>query len=187
MVKLPALNDATAWVDASKHQTAEFAYMHAMGNGSAQPKETIADAKENSDGWVRWCFNEALRLKSTGDVYNSFYWFGLGLHTLQDATSPAHSGFQEWRNDLSIIEKWNHVKVELRYPGENSNLQQITDKYLEWFLGTTRDTVDDPTGFSQENLFDGIHPYPKQNVPVSIYIGIALGYYSIQWIVTALL
>jgi uncharacterized protein (DUF3820 family) len=58
---------------------------------------------------------------------------GVGLHVLQDATSSAHGGFQVWNGDESIFELIQHVLKELKYPGKDSNLQNVTNQFLDWF------------------------------------------------------
>ncbi len=80
----------------------------------------------------------------------AFQTFAMGLHALQDATSPAHSGFQEWSGEESFWEQIKHVSVEILYPGENSHLQKITNQYLDWFLHSNEPL---PSG----NLFDTIN------------------------------
>jgi len=59
-----------------------------------------------------------------------------------------HGGFQEWSGKESKKEQWKHVRQELYYPGEDSNLQKITNKWLAWFVGN------DP--LPEGNLLDGI-------------------------------
>ena len=74
---------------------------------------------------------------------------GKGLHALQDATSPAHGGFQQWDGHENLGQQYSHVKQELTYPGKNSNLQKITNIYLAWFQNSSSPL---PKG----NLFNGI-------------------------------
>jgi hypothetical protein len=68
---------------------------------------------------------------------------------LQDATSPAHGGFQTWSGKEAPSEVVTHVSSELIYPGKGSNLQMITNKYLDWFQNSNAPL---PTG----NLFTNI-------------------------------
>jgi hypothetical protein len=59
--------------------------------------------------------------------------FGLALHTVQDATSPAHHGFQTWHG---LDGTWNkylayvHLQEENFDPGSGSHL----DKATAWLL-----------------------------------------------------
>jgi hypothetical protein len=57
--------------------------------------------------------------------------FGLALHTTQDATSPAHTGFQIWRGTGYISDALAHVKQEDFDPGPKSKLDKAT-----WWLWT---------------------------------------------------
>ena len=52
--------------------------------------------------------------------------FGIGLHALQDATSPAHAGFQRWTGQETWRETLDHVGKELYDPGAGSSLDRIT-------------------------------------------------------------
>jgi hypothetical protein len=72
----------------------------------------------------------------------------LALHTLQDATSPAHGGFQLWSGRESYQEEAAHVLKELQYPGLNSNLQRVTNHFLDLF----QNNLPLPSG----NIFKGI-------------------------------
>lgn len=48
---------------------------------------------------------------------------GQAIHTLTDATSPAHEGFQSWAFDESPWAKLNHVMKERLYPEEPGELK----------------------------------------------------------------
>lgn len=148
-MKLSALNKAT--VDADNDQSGAASYTHAMRNRDAKPKaQTADDAMVLADQYVRKQFALAIDLLNKGKVKDAYYQFGLGLHTLQDATSPAHTGFQEWGDHVSLGELFRHVKQELRYPGTGSNLQKITDYYIQWFENPQRASL------PSQNLFRDI-------------------------------
>ena len=95
-------------------------------------------------------FNLAKKQLDSNQLTLAFFNFGIGLHALQDATSPAHAGFQEWSGEETIMQTLNHVKQETSYPGEDSNLQLITNQYFDWFLNSN-------TPLPSRNLFDGIN------------------------------
>jgi RHS repeat-associated protein len=147
--KVEILNSATEWADADDHQTANFSYMHAMRDGDNG--QTAEDAQDQADKYVRFMFGLAKELKGMGRTEDAYFAFGVGLHTLQDATSPAHGGFQPWHDNEHIWgpDELAHVLQELRYPGTQSNLQQITNHYLDWF-----ENSDAP--LPSENLFNHI-------------------------------
>jgi hypothetical protein len=147
-LKLKALNDGTVWADATEHQDGEDAYMHAMRN--RKTKQTPEEAMKAADDWVRERFAQAKKLLKDGKTYEAYFEFGKGLHPLQDATSPSHAGFQQWGGDESPAELIEHVIRELFYPGKDSNLQSITNQYLDWFENNQN------LPLSITNLFSGI-------------------------------
>lgn len=116
-----------------------------MSNNGQTPEQ----AKSDADKFVRAQLKKAKELLLSGDMDQAYFEFGVGLHTLQDATSPAHSGFQEWDGNESLSEIKKHVTQELFYPGRNSNLQKVTNKYLNWFQSSD-------TSLPSENLFNSI-------------------------------
>ena len=142
-----ALNRATEYADSEQFQTSENSYRHAMSDDDT--KQSVYDAMRQADEFVRKQFEIAKKLLNQGKMTEAYYQFGIGLHTLQDATSPAHSGFQPWNDHKSKIELWNHVKQEIFYPGTNSNLQMITNHYLDWFEQSN-------APLPKENLFKNI-------------------------------
>ncbi|WP_430406838.1 RHS repeat-associated core domain-containing protein [Fluviicola sp.] len=78
----------------------------------------------------------------------SLFILGVGLHAIQDATSPVHGGFQQWTGEESDLDEVNHVIQEYSYPGINSNLQKVTNDFLELFF-SKKDLPD-------TNIFDYI-------------------------------
>jgi hypothetical protein len=112
--------------------------------------QTPTQAMNQADAFVRKQFALAQKLKAEGKVAEAYYQFAIGLHALQDAMSPAHAGFQQWSDHPSATQVYNHVTQELFYPGENSNLQKVTNQYLDWFQKSNAPL---PSG----NLFNGIN------------------------------
>jgi RHS repeat-associated protein len=145
MKKLNALNSATVYADGAQFQTGEYSYRHGMRNKG----QSVADAMSKADAFVRSQFEKAKKLLSEGRVEDAYYEFGIGLHTLQDATSPSHHGFQIWSGNENIFQEIGHVIKELHWPGSNSNLQKITNHYLNWFENST-------APLPKENLFSKI-------------------------------
>ncbi|CAG5010771.1 hypothetical protein DYBT9275_04810 [Dyadobacter sp. CECT 9275] len=86
-----------------------------------------------ADEFVRAQFARAKQLLKEGKIYDAYFEFGVGLHALQEATSPAHSGFQHWGDNVSATRVVGHVRQEMFYPGSNSNLQRVTNMFLAWF------------------------------------------------------
>jgi RHS repeat-associated protein len=124
-----ALNDGTEYADSDKFQTGEASYRHAMTNEG----QSVSDAMEKADAFVRSQFTTAKKYLAKGNIYRAYFVFAAGLHALQDATSPAHSGFQTWGDHVGVYRSVEHVTKELTYPGQDSNLQSVTNQFLEWF------------------------------------------------------
>lgn len=150
LIKLKALNDATVWSDADDRQKGEYSYMHAMRDDDPGGKQTVEQAKEKADQYVREQFEMAKKLLKEGNIYQAYYEFGKGLHSLQDATSPAHAGFQPWVTNPSRLMEVRHIAQELFYPGMDSNLQNVTNKYLDWFEHSN-------APLPKDNLFNNIN------------------------------
>jgi len=132
--RIKALNDATVYADSDQFQTGEFSYRHGMKNGN----ETMDQAKARADKFVRQQFNFAQELLANGKEYEAYFQFGIALHVLQDATSPSHGGFKEWTGKETLWQQVKHVAKELTYPGVNSNLQKITNMFLDHFENASR-------------------------------------------------
>jgi RHS repeat-associated protein len=147
-IEYQALNRATKFVDQDRFQSAAASFIHAMSNGDIN--QSVEEAKNASDAFVRLMFLNAKDLLKQGKIEDAYYAFGMGLHTLQDATSPAHGGFQPWSDHIHFGgKKWRaHVSQEITYPGRPSNLQNVTNYWLKWFQGT------DP--LPKQNLFNNI-------------------------------
>ncbi len=142
-----ALDDATNWADKKEHQNGFWSFIHAMSNDTHGDKNGYdrAGAMEFADSWVRSAFKIGREELAKGNIYAAYFSFGIALHTLQDATSPAHAVFSPWHDNEGYLWSAIHAYHELFYPGVNSNLQQVTDKYLQLF----RSNKDLP----RENLF----------------------------------
>lgn len=126
--RIKALNDATVYADGDQFQTGEFSYRHGMRNNN----ETVEQARNKADQFVRSQLEKSKKMLEQGKEYEAYFQFGIALHVLQDATSPAHGGFQVWTGKESLLQQGNHVRKELVYPGGNSNLQKVTNMYLDW-------------------------------------------------------
>ncbi len=146
--KLRALNKATEWMDKAEHQKGKYSPTHAMSNRNTN--QSTKDAMRDADKFVRRQFNKAIGLLNQGKWYDSYFEFGKGLHTLQDATSPAHNGFQPWGDKESNMNIYKHIIKEGLYPGRNSNLQKVRDYYIDWFENPNRPAL------KNDNLFSNI-------------------------------
>ena len=126
---IKSLNDGTVYADEASFQTGALSYRHGMRNAG----QSIAEARNLADALVRRQYALAQNLLTQGLVADAYFQLSIGLHTLQDATSPAHAGFQVWSDHVSLGELILHADKELTYPGSGSNLQRVTNELLDLF------------------------------------------------------
>jgi RHS repeat-associated protein len=97
------LDAASDWVDsvAAGNQAPERAFMHAMRDGA--DNQTAEDAERESNDYVNSELDHAVQAQvqfeeggGTGLSDTALTDFGHALHTVTDATSPEHAGFQPW-------------------------------------------------------------------------------------------
>jgi hypothetical protein len=72
-------------------------------------------------------------MQASGDPLGALHEFGVALHTLQDATSPAHSGFQLWTGEETLSQQLEHAGQEIMDPGPGSALYGATNDAWNWF------------------------------------------------------
>ena len=112
--------------DAAEYQGGESSFRHAMRSGG----ETQEHARAKANQFVRGQFEKAWKAK---DHKQALMEFGIALHALQDSTSPAHAGFQQWTGEETRGQIAEHVATELYNPGKDSNLYGITQDAWTWF------------------------------------------------------
>lgn len=93
-------------------------------------EQTTGTARDAANNFVREQFNKVWHADTREAALTEF---GIALHTLQDPTSPAHSGFQEWTGEETRREKVDHVRKEVVNPGPGSELYKITQDAWDWF------------------------------------------------------
>lgn len=128
---MQALHRAQQDADSRQYQTPENAYRHAMS-----PKDTPearVKACQMANDFVRQQFERAWQLHGQGKEKEALYQFGLGLHTLQDSTSPAYQGFQAWPANMTPSQEADHVWREGYNPGPDSALYKITSQAYSWY------------------------------------------------------
>jgi len=114
-----------ATVEVDTRQELEASYMHAM----RAPWQTTGYAHQSANDFVRRSLVRTRELLDHYSLNAALESFGEALHTIQDATSPAHFGFQKWLGEDVLIEAVDHVRRETFDPGPNSEL----DKATSWF------------------------------------------------------
>ncbi|EJO0120104.1 RHS repeat protein [Escherichia albertii] len=121
------VSDAHYLADSAQYQTIPLSYRHAMRT----PEQSVSDACQQSNKFVREQFNKAWAAQKGGNRKKALTEFTIGLHTLQDATSPSHSGFQVWDGDLSIAHMLGDA--EILDPADDSDLMKTTRDAWGWF------------------------------------------------------
>jgi len=123
------LVEAQVYADSPQFQGTDAAYRHAMTG----PEQSWLEARRRSNQFVRRQFEKARKLKECGFEDQALFEFGVGLHTLQDWTSPSHHGFQLWTGEETAGELADHIVREVINPGEGSELYRITRDAWEWY------------------------------------------------------
>lgn len=112
--------------DAPEFQGPNSNHRHAM----RREKQTVPQARQDANDFVRQQFSKAWSANTRHEALTEF---GLALHALQDSTSPAHAGFQEWSDHPSPLEWGTHIGKEFVNPGEGSELFRATQQAWDWF------------------------------------------------------
>ena len=143
---------STEFADSAQFQNSKYSFRHAMRNGKETKSgyQTIEEARALANNFIKEQFNKAIELKNCGKEDEALFEFGLALHTLQDYTSPAHHGFQEWTGEETSGQIANHVKQEMLYPGNNTNLYRITEDAYSWYKSGILPNGDVFIGYSHD-------------------------------------
>ena len=145
------LDAATLEVDARQETT--YSYRHAM----RAPGQTIDEAKYRSNDYVRGnLFVAQTYLCCPIDRDKALHYFGLALHTIQDATSPVHTGFLEWKGIWGVQEIFEagfHIAGENFDPGLGSRLDKATALLWTTYFKCYKDAG---AGHFPNNFFDGL-------------------------------
>lgn len=113
-----------------------YAPYHAM----RRPGQTIDDAREEANDFIRRKICLAREYASKGWNTLAMHELGKAIHTLQDAHSPAHSDFQEaWASDplSNILNYPGHLINETFFPGKENLVaaEESTRKAWGYFAG----------------------------------------------------
>ena len=119
---------------ADSDQSTGCSYQHGM----RAPGQTVAEAAELANDYVRKTIKTARSLEKQGKHNEALQALGDAMHTLQDATSPIHKGFQQWDGlgSLGKLQKAKqHADGENYDPGAKSPLDDATLKAWKYFQG----------------------------------------------------
>jgi RHS repeat-associated protein len=116
-----------------REQSTAASFKHAMrGTG-----ESAAQARADANTWISSSITDARRLEAHGQHAMAMVRLGDAIHTMQDATSPSHVGFQEWNDAWGTID-WRvtkHITGEFYDPGQMSTLDEATRNAWKYFTG----------------------------------------------------
>jgi hypothetical protein len=96
-------------------------------------EQSWVEARRRANDFIRSQFEKAWQKRECGDEEGALFEFGVALHTLQDYTSPSHSGFQAWTGEENNWQKFKHGFPEAFDPGERSELYRVTRDAWGWY------------------------------------------------------
>jgi hypothetical protein len=113
---------------------------HAM-TGIDKDGEVEADERKNYIGLCEVLIQKelmaAIEARKANNLQMALPALGKAMHTLEDATSPAHHGFQVWSYNFGIWEMASHVFKERVYPNDSA-----PDRYQSHLEGVVQYTYD---------------------------------------------
>jgi RHS repeat-associated protein len=142
-------------VVADMDQSEAGSFKHAMTVPKLGRKKSIDEA----NCWVAKLMRQAIQLEKDGHHLAALRQFAMALHTIQDATSPAHYFFEPW-HDPSLKqpgaygEAVGHILTEDFDPGADSHLDRAT----RWMWGIFSGEYDLPTDFFANTKVDPWRP-----------------------------
>ncbi|MGD9630854.1 MAG: RHS repeat-associated core domain-containing protein [Pyrinomonadaceae bacterium] len=130
--QIEVINRANERFDA-RTQDLAYAPQHAM----RRQGQSVEDARAEANQFVRTKICEAREYAGRGLNTYAMQSLAEAIHTVQDAASPAHAGFQEaWPNDvLSIVLNSSHYLKEQFDPGASSVADENTRNIGDYFTG----------------------------------------------------
>jgi RHS repeat-associated protein len=129
------LKVAVEEADSAEFQTSQMAFRHGMRG----PGETEGRARSEANAFIRSEIEQAQNYEKMGADADAMAHLGLAMHALQDATSPAHEGFQEWRtewNSYASLHAEIHGSKERKPDAEQrGRLDRATRDSWDYFTG----------------------------------------------------
>jgi RHS repeat-associated protein len=137
-----------AQVEVDNEQDLKASFKHAMRYAD----QSAGSARQAANDFVRDHLEAARQLlcPCPPNRTEALHQFGLALHTIQDATSPAHTGFQVWNGTDTLahkLEALDHVGKEDYDPGASSQLDKATAWAWTFFVCPLFGGPDLPTDF----------------------------------------
>jgi hypothetical protein len=99
------------------------------------PGQSVEEAHHLANDWVKNNISAGISDEKAGHHRAALVHLGEAIHTLQDSTSPAHLGFQEWKGAFIFEDALAHAGKENYDPGRGSSLDRVTRLAWEYFTG----------------------------------------------------
>ncbi len=118
--------------------------------GVAQGKNCLDERPRftgKTNDLIRTSLNDAIKLKKNGKLTEAIKELGKAIHALQDATSPAHEGFQPWRFNETLAAKYSHISKEGTYPSKDDAYRQRLEGSVQWAYDIYTETIPTPDSF----------------------------------------
>jgi RHS repeat-associated protein len=119
-----------AQVDIDRFQSNADQYLHAMRGSGVSKSEAITRA----NNWVNDRLMSAIVARDEGREDAAWQAVGLAIHTVQDATSPAHRGFQMWDSHAGFRAQIEHGLRENTYPTAGTREARELEGATRWIL-----------------------------------------------------
>ncbi len=125
--------------DSGQNNATDRSFQHAM----SWPGVDAEAARRQANTFVRRELLAARCLEKVGEHSEALRRLGNAMHALQDATSPSHTGFQEWGGfSAASRDTWGpakrHLAQENYDPGADSELDRATLRAYSLFISTER-------------------------------------------------
>ena len=120
--------------DEEQNQTWDKSHLHSMtgvGPGKNCRGERPRFAEMTND-FISTNLTNAIQFKKNGKLTEAIKALGKAIHALQDATSPAHEGFQPWRFDEGLLSGYFHLYKEGTYPYEDDIYRKRLEGSVQW-------------------------------------------------------
>ena len=122
--KVSNLQFAQTVVDSSFYQSLQMSFVHAMTDARDSGGSNFSRLEANL--FVGGAIDRAVEAYKSGNQTDGDLYLGAAIHTLQDATSPAHADFATWYGEGSLFHLIAHVAHEAFDPGPGSALDKAT-------------------------------------------------------------
>ena len=121
------LQQQQALVDEDQKPSQSFEHAMTGVEKGQSPAGELPVYIAKTEAFIRTNLAAAIAARKAGSA-DAIPHLGQALHPLEDATSPAHVGFQSWSYDESWWAMAVHVSKERVYPDDSSDSAQVANK-----------------------------------------------------------